>query len=89
MRKQHGDQIHSHGKFLACPAFPECRNTNHTWRRLRLCPVCSSDIVIRKTKKVENIMAINNPDCEFMTWQKPSNQRCEKCGSVLLEKEIN
>jgi len=77
-----------HGKFLACPAFPECRNTKPYLEKIGvLCPVCSSDIVIRKTKKGRKYYGcINNPDCEFMTWQKPSNQRCEKCGSVLLEK---
>ena len=51
------------------------------------CPVCGSDVVIRKTKKGRKYYGcINNPECEFMTWQKPSNTRCEKCGGFMVEK---
>ncbi|MDF2542277.1 MAG: topA [Herbinix sp.] len=77
-----------HGKFLACPGFPECKNTKPYLEKIGVaCPECGSDIVIRKTKKGRKYYGcINNPDCEFMTWQKPSATRCEKCGGVLLEK---
>ncbi len=77
-----------HGKFLACPGFPECKNTKPYLEKIGVaCPYCSSDIVVRKTKKGRKYFGcVNNPECEFMTWQKPSSIRCEKCGGLLLEK---
>jgi DNA topoisomerase I len=77
-----------HGKFLACPGFPDCKNTKPYLEKIGVaCPVCGSDIVIRKTKKGRRYYGcVNNPDCEFMTWQKPSDKRCDKCGGVLVEK---
>jgi DNA topoisomerase I len=77
-----------HGKFLACPGFPDCKNTKPYLEKIGVdCPVCGSDIVIRKTKKGRRYYGcINNPDCEFMTWQKPSQTRCEHCGGLMLEK---
>jgi DNA topoisomerase-1 len=77
-----------HGKFLACPGFPDCKNTKPYLEKIGVsCPICKGDVVIRKTKKGRKYYGcINNPDCEFMSWQKPSNLRCELCGSVLLEK---
>jgi DNA topoisomerase-1 len=77
-----------HGKFLACPGFPDCKNTKPYLEKIGVaCPYCGSDIVLRKTKKGRKYYGcINNPDCEFMTWQKPSSTRCEKCGGILLEK---
>lgn len=77
-----------HGKFLACPGFPDCKNTKPYLEKIGVsCPVCGSDVVIRKTKKGRKYYGcINNPECEFMTWQKPSNTRCEKCGGFMVEK---
>lgn len=77
-----------HGKFLACPGFPDCRNTKPYFEKIGVeCPECSADIVIRKTKKGRKYYGcMNNPECEFMTWQKPSKEKCPVCGKVLLEK---
>lgn len=77
-----------HGKFLACPGFPDCRNTKPYFEKIGVaCPKCGKDIVIKKTKKGRRYYGcIGNPECDFMVWQKPSNVRCEKCGSVMLEK---
>ena len=77
-----------HGKFLACPGFPDCKNTKPYLEKIGVeCPVCGNDIVIRKTKKGRRYYGcINNPDCEFMTWQKPSSQKCPKCGGFTVEK---
>lgn len=77
-----------HGKFLGCPGFPECRNTKPYLEKIGVsCPICGKDIVIRKTKKGRRYYGCeNNPECEFMTWQKPSTQKCPKCGSYMLEK---
>jgi DNA topoisomerase I len=77
-----------HGKFLACPGFPECRNTKPYLEKIGVaCPLCGKDVVIRKTKKGRKYYGCeNNPECEFMSWQKPTNQKCPKCGNVLIEK---
>ena len=77
-----------HGKFLGCPGFPDCRNTKPYLEKIGVeCPSCGGDIVIRKTKKGRRYFGCSNhPDCSFMTWQKPSNHNCSKCGSILLEK---
>ena len=60
-----------HGKFLACPGFPECRNTKPYLEKIGVkCPMCGKDVVIRKTKKGRRYYGCeNNPECEFMSWQ--------------------
>lgn len=77
-----------HGKFLACPGFPECRNTKPYFEKIGVaCPKCGKDIVIKKTKKGRKYYGcIGNPDCDFMVWQKPSVEKCPKCGSMMLQK---
>ena len=77
-----------HGKFLACPGFPDCRQTKSYLEKIGVsCPKCNSDIVIRKTQKGRKYFGCEkNPDCDFMTWQKPSDKKCPTCGNVLLEK---
>lgn len=77
-----------HGKFLACPGFPDCHNTKPYLEKTGIpCPLCGKDIVIRKTKKGRRYFGCeDNPECEFMSWQKPSSEKCPQCGGVLLEK---
>lgn len=77
-----------HGKFLACPGFPECRNTKPYYEKIGVaCPKCGKDIVIKKTKKGRKYYGcIGNPDCDFMVWQRPSAEKCPKCGSMMLQK---
>jgi len=77
-----------HGKFLACPGFPECRNTKPYFEKTGIpCPKCDGEIVIKKTKKGRRYYGCaNSPECEFMSWQKPSSKKCPVCGDVLLEK---
>ena len=77
-----------HGRFLACPGFPECRNTKPYLEKIGVnCPKCGKDIVIRKTKKGRRYYGcVDNPECDFMVWQKPSRKRCEKCGIIIFEK---
>ena len=76
------------GKFLACPGFPECKNTKTYFEKIGIpCPKCGKDIVIRKTQKGRKYFGcIDIPECDFMTWQKPSGKNCPKCGNVLLAK---
>ncbi|MBQ8230781.1 MAG: type I DNA topoisomerase [Lachnospiraceae bacterium] len=77
-----------HGKFLACPGFPECRHTLPYFEKIGVqCPNCGKDIVVKKTKKGRRYYGcIDNPDCDFMVWQKPSGEKCPQCGKMLLEK---
>ena len=77
-----------HGKFLACPGFPECRNTKPYLEKIGVaCPVCGKDVVVRKTKKGRRYYGCEaNPECDFMAWQKPSGKKCPQCGGILLEK---
>ena len=77
-----------HGRFLACPGFPDCRNTKPYFEKIGIaCPKCGKDIVLKKTKKGRKYFGcIDNPECDFMVWQKPSGEKCPRCGKLLLEK---
>ncbi len=80
-----------HGRFLACPGFPDCRNTKPYLEKIGVsCPKCGAEVVLRKTKKGRKYFGCeNNPDCDFMSWQKPSKEKCPKCGSYMVEKGHN
>ena len=77
-----------HGCFLACPGFPDCRNTKPYYEKIGVpCPLCGKEVVLKKTKKGRKYYGCeNNPECEFMSWQKPSRKKCPKCGSYMVEK---
>ncbi|MDE7061026.1 MAG: topoisomerase DNA-binding C4 zinc finger domain-containing protein, partial [Lachnospiraceae bacterium] len=77
-----------HGKFLACPNFPECRNTKTYLEKIGItCPRCGGEIVLKKTKKGRRYYGCeHNPECDYMTWQKPTNAVCPQCGELLVEK---
>ncbi len=77
-----------HGRFLACPGFPECRNTKPYLEKIGIaCPKCGKEIVIRKTKKGRRYYGCESgSECDFMTWQRPVEMPCEKCGSLMVEK---
>ena len=77
-----------HGKFLACPGFPDCRNTKPYLEKIGVaCPKCGKDVVVKKTKKGRRYYGCeNNPECDFMSWQKPSDQKCPQCGGYMVEK---
>jgi DNA topoisomerase-1 len=77
-----------HGRFLACPGFPDCRNTKPYLEKIGVaCPKCGKDIVLRKTKKGRKYYGCEaNSDCDFMSWQKPVSQPCPQCGAYMVEK---
>jgi len=77
-----------HGKFLACPGFPSCRNTKPYVEKAGVkCPMCGDEVVIRKTKKGRRYYGCaKHPDCEFMSWQKPSEKLCARCNGPMVEK---
>lgn len=77
-----------HGKFLACPGFPDCKNTKPYLEKIGVpCPKCGREVVVKKTKKGRRFYGCEaNPECDFMSWQKPSTQKCPKCGTYMVEK---
>ena len=76
------------GKFLACPAFPKCRNTKTIVKEIGIkCPDCNGEIIEKKSRRGKIFYGCNNfPDCEFTSWYKPTDKKCEKCGNILFEK---
>ena len=77
-----------HGKFLACPGFPDCRNTKPYLEKIGIaCPKCGKEVVLRKTKKGRKYYGCeNNPECDFMSWSKPVKEKCPKCGGYMVIK---
>ena len=76
------------GKFLACPGFPECRNTKKIVKETGgLCPVCGGKVLAKKSKNGKGYYGCeHNPQCQFMTWDKPLSETCPKCGATLFQK---
>jgi DNA topoisomerase-1 len=77
-----------HGKFLACPGFPECKNTKPYFEKIGVsCPKCGKDIVLKRTRKGRMYYGcVGNPECDFMSWARPVSTKCPKCGSLMYAK---
>ncbi len=77
-----------YGKFLACPGFPQCRNTKTIAQETPgLCPLCGGKVLEKKSKKGKKYFGCEkNPTCQFMTWDTPLAEKCPKCGSTLYKK---
>jgi DNA topoisomerase-1 len=77
-----------YGKFLACPNFPECRNTKPIVEEIDVpCPKCSGKVVVRKTKRGRKFYGCSNyPECDFVSWDLPVKEPCPECGSYMVEK---
>lgn len=76
------------GKFLACPNFPECRNTKAIVEKLAIpCPKCGAAIIKRKTKRGKAFYGCEKyPECDFVSWDMPSSEKCPKCGQMMVTK---
>lgn len=76
------------GKFLACPGFPECKNTKPIVSETKgFCPKCGSKIVEKKSGKGYKYFACETgKDCGFMTWDVPTAENCPKCGKTLFKR---
>ena len=76
------------GKFYACPGFPECQNAKPYFEAIdAFCPKCGGQIQIKKTKKGRVYYGCENaPECDFMSWDRPSGKMCPECGELLYEK---
>lgn len=77
-----------HGKFLACPGFPDCRNTKPYLEKIGVaCPKCGKDIVMKKSKKGRRFYGCeDNPNCDFMSWARPVAKPCPECGTYMVRK---
>ncbi len=77
-----------HGKFLACPGFPDCRNTKPYYERIGVkCPLCGGELVLRRTRKGRRYYGCeNSPECDFISWGRPVEQRCPQCGSLMIQR---
>ena len=73
------------GKFLACPGFPECRNTKTIAVETGInCPKCGGMILEKKSQRGKKYYGCeNNPTCDFMMWDAPTKEKCPECGSML------
>jgi DNA topoisomerase-1 len=76
------------GKFLACPGYPDCKNTKPYYEKTGIaCPSCGNEVVIKITRKGRKYYGcLGYPDCEFMSWDKPAGKMCPKCGKYMVTK---
>jgi len=76
------------GDFLACPGYPECKNTKPIVEELNVsCPKCGGKVVVRKSKKGRKFYGCSNyPECDFVSWFEPSDEKCPECGSYMVKK---
>lgn len=79
------------GKFLACPGYPDCKNTKPlVFKTKAKCPECGGDVIEKKTKKGTSFYGCSNyPNCNFMTWDFPSDEVCPNCGKSLFRRKGN
>lgn len=78
-----------YGKFLACPGFPECKNTRPIVTEIGVnCPSCGGSLVVRKSKRGRTFYGCSNyPDCKFVSWNKPTGKSCPQCGGLMVIKK--
>ena len=76
------------GKFLACPNFPECRNTKAIVEKIDVpCPKCGAALIKRKSKRGKPFYGCERyPECDFVSWDKPAKDKCPQCGSLMVNK---
>ncbi|MCD7796190.1 MAG: type I DNA topoisomerase, partial [Clostridiales bacterium] len=84
-------RVGRYGKFLACPGYPECMNAKPlVFKTKAKCPECGGDVIEKKTRKGATFYGCSNyPDCNFMTWDLPSEEVCPQCGKSLFRRRGN
>ncbi len=77
-----------HGRFLACPGFPACRNTKPLLEKIGVaCPQCGKDLVLKKTRKGRKYYGCEDQAaCDFMSWTRPVAERCPTCNGYMVVK---
>ncbi len=78
-----------YGKFIACPGYPECKNIlKYVEKTGVTCPKCGGDVIVKHTKSKRVFYGCSNyPNCDFVSWNEPSNERCPQCGQILYKKK--
>ncbi len=77
-----------YGDFLACPGYPECKNTKPIVEEIDAkCPDCGGNVLVKRSKKGKKFFGCSNyPECKFVSWYQPTNKKCDKCGSMMYSK---
>ena len=78
-----------YGKFIACPGFPECRNIKKIVQEIDAdCPKCGAKVVVKKSKRGKVFYGCSKyPECDFVSWDEPTRERCPQCGKILYKKQ--
>jgi len=78
-----------YGKFLACPGYPECKNTKPIVDKINVkCPICNGEVIKRRSKKGRLFYGCSNfPKCNFISWNEPVEEKCPDCGSYMVKKK--
>lgn len=81
-------KVGRYGKFLACPGYPECNNAKPYYESADVdCPKCGGKILKKKSKKGRTYYGCeHNPECDFVSWDKPAKEKCPRCGAYMVEK---
>ncbi|MBO3370396.1 type I DNA topoisomerase [Clostridium perfringens] len=76
------------GDFLACPGYPECQNTKPIDEEVDAnCPLCGGKILVKRSKKGNRFYGCSNyPECNFVSWYEPTNEKCPECGSYMVKR---
>ena len=84
-------KVSRYGKFLACPGYPECKNTKPLFFSTKAkCPKCGGDVIQKRGKRGSTFYGCSNyPNCNFMTWDAPTDETCPNCGKSLFKKRGN
>lgn len=82
-------KVGRYGKFIACPGYPECKNVKKFVQEIGVtCPKCGGNVIVRKTKKGKPFYGCSNyPQCDFVSWNEPVNEKCPNCGEILYKKK--
>ncbi|MDL2237558.1 type I DNA topoisomerase [Christensenellaceae bacterium OttesenSCG-928-K19] len=78
------------GEFLACPNYPECKNTKPIVEELDVpCPKCGGKVVVKRSRKGHSFYGCEKyPECDFVSWDKPLTEKCETCGAYMVESKF-
>ncbi|MGN1467185.1 MAG: type I DNA topoisomerase [Ruminococcus sp.] len=82
-------KVGRYGKFIACPGYPECKNVMKYVEKTGVhCPKCNGDVIVKHTKSKRVFYGCSNyPECDFVSWNEPVNERCPQCGEILYKKK--
>ncbi len=78
-----------YGKFIACPGYPECKTIKKFVEKTgTTCPKCGGDVIVKHTKSKRVFYGCSNyPQCDFVSWNEPVNEKCPQCGEILYKKK--